>query len=269
MSATRVTADDGASLAVKTDGTGPDLLLVSGLGGTARFWQPLVDSLGESFRILRFDQRGIGDSDRGHAPCTIATLAADARAVLDQCGSGRAVAVGHSTGGCIVQELARQASDSVAALVLSATWLGPNDYMAALFAARLALLRASPRDYAVLAALAAHPPTWLRRRPELIEAARRAAPTGETARRVVEERIKALLSFNCSAWTADLTQRRFVVGAEDDVIVPADLQRELAAAAPCELHLFDHGGHAFPATRPDDFASLLRAFGSGATSGRT
>lgn len=264
MSQTRVAAEDGAELAVRVEGTGPDLLLVSGLSGTAGFWQPVVDALRPRFRLIRFDQRGIGDSKRGSASCTIATLAADALAVLDEVGAQHVVAVGHSTGGCIVQELARQAPDRVATLVLSATWLGPNAYMAALFKARLALLRASPQDYAVLSALAAHPPAILEQRPYLMDSARRGAPTSEAAQRVVAERIEALLSFDARDWTANLPQRRLVVGAEDDVIVPAYFQRELAAAASSELHLFAHGGHFYPTTRPADFAALVRAFAEGA-----
>src|SRR5258705_12733047 len=62
---------DGARLTVHIEGQGPDLLLVSGLGGTASFWSPLVAALAARFRVVRFDQRGIGASTRGEVPVTI------------------------------------------------------------------------------------------------------------------------------------------------------------------------------------------------------
>ena len=42
---------DGAKLAVFTDGEGPDLVLVTGLSGTAGFWEPLVADLAKRYRV--------------------------------------------------------------------------------------------------------------------------------------------------------------------------------------------------------------------------
>ena len=86
-----VATPDGAVLQASAEGEGPALLLVSGLGGTAGFWDANATTLARSFRVIRFDQRGIGASTRGTAPCTIDQLALDCLAVLD--------AAGHRTGG--------------------------------------------------------------------------------------------------------------------------------------------------------------------------
>ena len=75
MTSSLATLPDGARLAVHTEGEGPALLLVSGLGGTAAFWSPLLPLLAPRFRVIRFDQRGIGASTRGSAPVTIDRLA--------------------------------------------------------------------------------------------------------------------------------------------------------------------------------------------------
>ena len=106
MAASRVALKDGAELAVHVDGQGPDLLLVSGLGGTAAFWEPVVAPLRARFRVIRFDQRGIATSTRGTAATTIDQLGEDSFAVLDRVGSRRALLLGHSTGGVILQSMA-------------------------------------------------------------------------------------------------------------------------------------------------------------------
>lgn len=260
MSAKRIAAAGGAALAAIAEGSGPAVLLVSGLGGTAGFWQPVVDDLAGEARLIRFDQRGIGASTAGKARSTIAQLADDALAVLDVLCDGPAVAVGHSTGGCIVQEMALRAPERVSALVLSGAWLAPNAFMAALFSARVALMNASPEDYARLGVLMAYPPQMLFARPALLTGADAAAPLSAEARRVTAERIEALLSFDASSWTAELTQPRLVIGAEDDMIVPAVLQRALADAAPCALHMLESGGHFFPQTQTAEFCQVVRDF---------
>ena len=245
-----VALPDGARLRCWSEGSGPPLLLVSGLGGTAGFWKGASATLSRQFRVLRFDQRGIGASSRGSAPCTIAQLAADCLAVLDAAGIESCVMLGHSTGGCIGQALGTMAPERLRGLILSASWLRPGRYMSALFGARRAILDPLPEAYAASSALMAYPPVF--------EAAAAAAPQTPEARQIVRERIDALLAFDGSADAGALTMPLLVLGARDDLIVPAFLQEELAAALlEPTLILLDSGGHFFPNSRPDAFTAKV------------
>lgn len=253
-----VTTPDGAVLQAFVEGAGLALLLVSGLGGTAGFWNATTATLARSSRVIRFDQRGIGASTRGSAPCTIDQLARDCLNVLDGAGVGRAVLLGHSTGGCIGQALGRMAPERLDGLILSATWLKPSHYMSALFGARRAILAENPQAYAATAALISYPPAWLEANWGVYEAAIAAAPVTPEARQVVRERIDALLSFDGAADIAALPMPTLVLGSRDDMIVPAFLQEELAAALPGGRSiLLDSGGHFFPVSRPDAFTAKV------------
>lgn len=257
-SAFTVTTLDGAVLQAFAEGEGPALLLVSGLGGTAGFWKSNTATLARSFRVIRFDQRGIGASTRGEAPCTIDQLALDCLSVLDAAGVERAVLLGHSTGGCMGQALGRMAPERLDGLILSATWLKPSHYMGALFGARRAILAENPQAYAATAVLISYPPAWLEANWGVYEAAIAAAPVSAGAREVVRERIDALLSFDGSADIAALPMPTLVLGARDDMIVPSFLQEELAAALPGSRKiLLDSGGHFFPVSRPDAFTAKV------------
>ena len=262
MPSQTVELPDGASLAVTIEGEGRDVLLVSGLGGTAGFWAPTMPALAAGFRVTRFDQRGIAASTRGDATCDIDRLAADCLAVMDAAGIERAAFVGHSTGGAIGQALARMAPGRLAGLVLSATWLEPSHYMDALFGARRRILDLDPAAYAATGAILGYAPAWLEANWATFEAATAKPPVSDEARRIVRERIDALLAFDGSADVAAISCPTLVMGARDDAIVPAFLQDDLARALPAgrQVVMYEDGGHFFPVTRTSDFVRDLASF---------
>src|SRR4051794_24342098 len=87
------------------DAGAPAILLVHGLGGSRRTWSALIPLLAEHARVVVPDLRGCGDSTRGSAPYTLARAADDLRLVAEAVGVERYVAVGHSLGGVLVEEL--------------------------------------------------------------------------------------------------------------------------------------------------------------------
>lgn len=85
----------------------------------SRFWKAQVGYLARHFRVVTFDGRGNGRSDRpeGAAAYTNEAYAADALAVLDATGTDRAVVVGLSCGVAWSLHLAADHPDRVAGLV--------------------------------------------------------------------------------------------------------------------------------------------------------
>jgi pimeloyl-ACP methyl ester carboxylesterase len=78
------------------------------------------------------------------------------------------------------------------------------------------------------------------------------------AQAVVAERIAALLAFDRTGELRRLACPVLVSGAEDDQIVPAYLQRELAAAIPgARLHMLAGGNHFYPLTRCAELLAAL------------
>ena len=81
------------------------VLLMHGLGYTRQGWGPLRELLAHRYRVLVFDNRGIGESESRRAR-TRRELARDALQVLDEAGVERAHVVGASLGGFVAQPLA-------------------------------------------------------------------------------------------------------------------------------------------------------------------
>jgi 3-oxoadipate enol-lactonase len=119
-----ITAHGNVTIAWDEIGDGEPLLLIHGLGYGRWGWEPLLPLLSERFRVISFDNRGIGESAVPPGPYTAREMAGDALAVLDAAGVEHAHVVGTSLGGMIAQELALEAPQRVDRLVLISTTPG-------------------------------------------------------------------------------------------------------------------------------------------------
>jgi pimeloyl-ACP methyl ester carboxylesterase len=101
------------------------VLCIVGLGMNATGWWRTVPVLAAAgLRVLTFDNRGVGRSDRAPGPYSTSLMVQDAIAVLDAAGVARASIYGISLGGMIAQEFALRHPDRVDRLVLAATTPG-------------------------------------------------------------------------------------------------------------------------------------------------
>jgi pimeloyl-ACP methyl ester carboxylesterase len=118
---------NGIDVYYETHGAGKPLALIAGLGYGLWLWHKMIPGLAEHFRVIAFDNRGAGQTDKPDGPYDVHMLAADTAGLLDALAIPSAAVVGHSMGGFIAQELALVRPDLVGRLVLSATnFGGPN-----------------------------------------------------------------------------------------------------------------------------------------------
>jgi pimeloyl-ACP methyl ester carboxylesterase len=111
---------NGLSIYYEQAGTGPDLVLIAGLGASTHVWYPQLHAHGLSsvFRVTAFDPRGHGLTDKPAGPYSLHAMAEDAAAFLDVAGISRAVVVGSSMSSLIAVELAAMRPDLVEGLIL-------------------------------------------------------------------------------------------------------------------------------------------------------
>src|SRR5262245_8725242 len=129
---------DGLQIAYQVTGGGPrDIVLVPGFVSHLELdWaEPrhagFLDRLGSMGRLIRFDKRGTGMSDRPNDLPDMETRMHDVLAVMDAAGSGRAVLFGYSEGGPMAILMAAMHPERVEALVLYGTYarrLRAHDY---------------------------------------------------------------------------------------------------------------------------------------------
>ena len=250
----------GVRIAWEEHGDGPPLLLVQGLGYGRWGWEPVVPRLAERRRVIVFDNRGIGDSDRPQGPYTAAEMAGDALAVLDAAGVARADVLGASLGGAVAQELALRHAERLEKLVLVATMSGMTN-MHPIPAQTLQLMG----EAATL-----EPAVALRR---FIENALEPEPDAAVVERLVELRTAnppdpVGWAAQAGIWTTfdvwdelpSIDLPTLVVQGEGDVVVDPRNAALLAERIPgAQLELVA-GGHLFFWNRPAEFAKLVLEF---------
>jgi pimeloyl-ACP methyl ester carboxylesterase len=111
---------NGARLYHEEHGSGAPILCIHGAGGTALAWADAVDELARLGRVIAYDRRGCGRSQRPqpYERTSVREHADDAAVLLDALAAEPAVVVGRSYGGTVATDLALRYSDRVRALVL-------------------------------------------------------------------------------------------------------------------------------------------------------
>lgn len=103
-------------------GSGLPILFIHGYPLNRRLWQPQVEGLSNSARILAPDLRGHGDSETVKGPYSMDSLAGDCVALLDALDIHKPVVVcGLSMGGYIALALYRNYPERMGGLILAAT----------------------------------------------------------------------------------------------------------------------------------------------------
>jgi pimeloyl-ACP methyl ester carboxylesterase len=117
---------NGINLYYETQGEGQTLVLISGLGGDHLFWDPHVKSFAKHYRVLTFDNRGIGQTDIPDTPYSMEMMADDLAALLDHLEIKKAHILGFSMGGAIAQTFALRYSTKVDKLIICGSFAKMN-----------------------------------------------------------------------------------------------------------------------------------------------
>jgi len=118
-------AQDGAKIAYNVSGTGEPLLLVSGQSLDRHMWDNFASALIGKYKVITYDHRGTGESDKPQgAAYSTELFADDAVAVMNAAGVSRAHAFGFSMGGRVCQWLGVKHRSRIATLILGATTPG-------------------------------------------------------------------------------------------------------------------------------------------------
>ncbi|HEX4760887.1 MAG TPA: 3-oxoadipate enol-lactonase [Thermoleophilaceae bacterium] len=232
------------------------LVLSNSLGSRHTMWDAQAPALVERFRLLRYDQRGHGQSDVPDGPYSIADLAGDLLALLDELGIERVHLCGLSIGGMTGTWLGINARERIDRLVLSntAAYFPPAEEWT-----RRAKVARSSEGVAGLADAALDrwfTPSFQERRPEEVERFRQMLIT--TAGEGYAGCCEAIREMDMRDGLGAIEAPTLVIAGEEDPSTPPDWNRELAEAIPdAEFHLLQDASHLSNVARPQEYTDLL------------
>ena len=109
---------NGIRVSVDTDGSGPAVVLIHGLSEDRTLWDDQIDDLARDYKVIAYDVRGHGRSEKPHTDYSLDLLVEDLRALLEALGESQATLVGFSLGGMISQAFTLAHPEMVRAMVL-------------------------------------------------------------------------------------------------------------------------------------------------------
>jgi 3-oxoadipate enol-lactonase len=257
----------GVKLHYEVTGSGPELLLIAGLGANRNSWVPVLPQLRERHTCITFDNRGAGRSDVPPGPYTIEQLAGDTAALIDHLEVGPVPAVGWSMGGVILQSLLIDHPGAVSRAVLLSTLPSYTDVQHAWLDGLLAL-RAAGVDPVVLGAAGipwAFTAHTLVNHPVAYAALKLGSEDSEpTSNAGFAAQAQAIRVFDRRAELPAITTPTLVLVGAEDVLTPPSQAIEIAERIPgARLVVLPRGSHGLIVEFPAPTLAAIEEFLAG------
>ena len=245
-------------------GDGYPVVLITGYSATMDMWDPLViKELSSRFKVIVFDNRGIGRTTSSDKPFSIELFAEDTAGLMDALKIRKAHVLGWSMGTFIAEELALKYPDRVDKLVLYAGncgWDG-SDVVKPRPEVSSALMDLSgteeERAKRLLGIL--FPKKWLEDHPDFTKGL--PGPEAPVSRESIERQGKAIgVWAGACGKLASLTQSTLVITGTEDVIIPPANSLLMASRIPGSWLIRMPGGHANMYQFPGTFSKCLLTF---------
>jgi pimeloyl-ACP methyl ester carboxylesterase len=247
------------------DRANPSLLLICGTTQHLELWGPLAAGLAEHYHVISYNHRGIGDSERGSGALSTASLAVDAKAVLDVVGVRSAHVLGWSLGSAVAQELALAEPDRVDSLVLWGTWPALDGFQACGLAALRHPWTTGDMPVAMTSLGLVFSPELLNS-PDfglMMQQLIPLFPHTESQIRTVVAQWDAVLAHHTADRLPNIRIPTLVIGGDQDILTPPWQCRKVAELIPgARLKLFAGPGssHAVGLERTEEFLTEVLPF---------
>lgn len=252
------------SIYYEVHGEGEPLLLIAGLGGDLTAWMLQTPEFSKKYRVIVFDNRGVGRSDTPDIPYSTEMMADDTAGLMDALSIEKAHVLGQSMGGAIAQELALKYLQRVKSLILADTEARPYSLCNYVMNAWVKMRQ---EDVSLETFIRNQLP-WLFtdkffENPEQVQTmidTMLANPYPQPAYAFARQ-VAAIIEYDALDRIGHITAPTLVITGKEDILLPVKPSEELAAGIPhAELVLLEGGGHASWSEIPDKFNRAVLEF---------
>jgi len=254
---------NGVDLNYKLEGEGDEtIVLVNGLADDLETWVlQMEELLGAGYRVLRFDNRGVGRSSAPAGPYTTKLFAEDAKALVDELGLRDFHLVGVSMGGMIAQEYAIAHGGDLRSLTLGCTYAKPGPFCSRMFAmwADMAPELGVPFVMRDVTLWAFTVPFFEEREEELKEFEAEMAQLPQSLDAYLAQ-LSSIRTHSCTDRLGEISAPTLVLAGEEDILIPVRLSRRLHEGIAGSQWRTTKGGHACVWEHPSEFNGAVLEF---------
>jgi pimeloyl-ACP methyl ester carboxylesterase len=240
------------------------IILITGGSATMDMWNPLLleQLASANYRVIIFENRGVGESTVGTKEFSISQFANDTLGLLDALGISKADVLGWSMGGFIAQQLAVTNPDKVDNLILYTTSCGgPNDRPTPPEVMQIVTNTSMSQEERMqkLAPLFFAPASWFNAHPDYLNYFR-IPKEFPIPQQIHLQQLDAAATWTgtCNALSSITQPTLVIVGMDDD---PAPDSLTLAEGIPGSwLIRIRDAGHGLMYQHPDEFNRILMTF---------
>lgn len=235
------------------------LVLVHEMGGSLESWDEVVPPLAKSRRILRYDTRGAGLSQKARGELTFSTMAADIAALLDALKiTGKVALAGVAVGGAIALQFAAQYPERASAVIVGSPATGISPARRASALERLAGIEAGGMAFAVEDAMLNGYASELRGDVERFERFRARWLGNDPSSYATIWRM--LANADMQETLGKVSCPALVIGGSLDRVRPPPMAEEVAKAIPGARYIEVRTGHYMAVQTPDLIANCFDEF---------
>lgn len=251
-------------ISYRIKGEGFPLILITGYSATMDMWDPqVIDTLAAHYKVVLFDNRGMGGTGMSDKPFTIDVFADDVRGLMDALEIKKAHVLGWSMGTFIGIETALKYPERIEKLILFAGncgWSGPGVVLASPEVnATLMDLRGTKQERAQRLISILFPKKWLDEHPDFVKGLPR--PGREPDKQVLEGQQRAIRQWRGACERLDrMTQPTLVMTGTEDVVMPPANSLNMATRIPGAWLVRLPGGHSMLYQHPRTFARCILTF---------
>jgi 3-oxoadipate enol-lactonase len=253
---------NGVDLAYELHGEGDEtLVLVNGLADAKESWELQLPAFAERYRVLAYDNRGVGASSTPPGPYTTAELAEDLARLVDALELEQFHLLGVSMGGMIAQEYAIAHAHRLLSASFCCTYSYPGPFCLRLFSCwrelvphlgvgftqREVILWAFTTDF------------FEQREDELVEIEQLMAENPQPPEAYLAQ-LHSIETHDTRGRLGAVTCRAMTLVGREDILIYPKLSRRLHDELPSSMWVEVAGGHACIWEFPDDFNRAVLEF---------
>ena len=246
----------------ESHGEGDALVLISQPGFNVSEWKMHIPVFSNEYRVIIFDNRGAGSTDKPHTEYSIEMMAEDTIGLMNVLDIEKMHVLGVSGGGTIAQNLAYKYPKQVNGLVLVATMMNIPARNLFVMDTMLKLMeKCSPED------IIRYTLSWMLsnkffENPEVVEGVIKAGlanPNKQPVHAFARQKV-ALANFDSRSWASKIQAPTLVIAGEDDVSLPQKHSKELSENIHGSKFTTMAGGHMFHMENPFVFQKTVMNF---------